>query len=304
MVFLIILSFILFFTQDCHHPLLDAPQRPPRPANDGDAYDDPSLINLTTFNDVSDEEDEEEQRLICTCQTCQLNSTDSVSAKYSEDRMHLREIRNVVDNVKEYEKKFPNIFEAMMLFEKHCLNSRKGRNGRRVNNSNEGTVTTNNAVNQDDGGMDQSFLRPLNKDHIPDKFVVLGLAAKAQAEIDRGEPPNEAYAFFQDRLDEAYSQYRKGIEARKRKDFTSKENRSLCQIVKVSCIMVSKVIPCIAALTLDVHLTLVTCYLLGCSCKNGRCRIWISLCGRCSQQAWPLYNYPTNSSLPDRIRRS
>ncbi len=254
MVFLIILSFILFFTQDCHHPLLDAPQRPPRPANDGDAYDDPSLINLTTFDDVSDDEDEEEQRLICTCQTCQLNRTDSISAKYSEDRMHLREFCDVVENVKEYKKKFPNIFEAMMVFEKHCLNSCKGCEGRRVNNSNEGTVTTNNAVNQDDGGMDQSFLHPLNKDHIPDKVVLLGLAPSTQAEIDRGEPPNEAYAFFKDCLDEAHSQWRKGIEARNRKDFTSKENRTLCQIVKVSCIMVSKVLPCsIAALTFDAH---------------------------------------------------
>ena len=212
---------------------------------------------------------QEEQRLICTCQTCQLNSTDSVSVKYSEDRMHLREFCDVVDNVKEYEKKFPNIFQVMMLFEKHCLNSRVGRNGRRVNNSNEGTVTTNNAVNQDDGGMDQSFLRPLNKDHIPDNIVLLGLAAKTQAEIDRGEPPNEAYAFFKDRLDVAYSQWRKGIEARNRKDFTSKDNRSLCQIVKVSCIMVKKFFLALQhSLSMFISLLLLVIF-LGCCCSYG-----------------------------------
>ena len=261
--------FTLFSTQNHRLHLPGPPQRPSRPANDGDAYyDDLSLINLP-FDDVSDDEDEEEQRLICTCKTCQLNSTDSVSAKYSEDRMHLQKFCDVVENVKEYKKKSPNIFQVMMLFEKHCLNSRKGRNCRCVNNSNEGTVTTNNAVNQDDGGMDQSFLRPLNKDHIPDKFVVLGLAPKTQAEIDRGEPPNEAFAFFKDRLDVAYSQWRKGIEARNRKDFTSKDNRSLCQIVKVSCIMVKKFFLALQhSLSMFISLLLLVIF-LGCCCSYG-----------------------------------
>jgi hypothetical protein len=235
------------------------PHYPNYDDNDGNDFD--MTQRGLTFDDVSDDEEKDEpQQLICTCHSCEMNSIDSVSKKYSEDRMQLREFCDVVENPNEYKKKHPNIWRVMMLFDRHCLKGRKGppRKSPRVNNKSnvEDAVPTNNAAaNQDDGnGMNQSYLQPINPAEIPNDIVLLGLAAKTQSEIDRGEPPNEAYAFFKDCLDEAYSQWRKGIEARNRKDFTSKENRTLCQIVKVSCIMVSKVLPCsIAALTFDAH---------------------------------------------------
>ncbi len=223
-----------------------------------------------TFDDVSDDEEKDEpQQLICTCHSCEMNSIDSVSKKYSEDRMQLREFCDVVENPNEYKKKYPNIWRVMMLFDRHCLKGRKGppRKSPRVNNKSnvEDAVPTNNAAaNQDDGnqGMNQSYLQPVNPAAIPDDIVLLGLAPRTQAAIDR-DPPNNAYRHFRNVLSDANAEYRKGVEARRRDgDNNSEESKiELCQIVKVRSIMLSEeeVLSCFAALTFYVHHS---CYLI------------------------------------------
>ena len=217
-----------------------------------------------TFDDVSDDEEKDEpQQLICTCHSCEMNSIDSVSKKYSEDRMHLREFCDVVENPNEYKKKYPNIWRVMMLFDRHCLKGRKGppRKSPRVNNKSnvEDAVPTNNAAaNQDDGN--QSYLQPINPAAIPDDIVLLGLAPRTQAAIER-DPPNNAFRHFMNVLSDANAEYRKGVEARRRKDNSEESKIELCQIVKVRSIMLSEeeVLSCFAALTFYVHHS---CYLI------------------------------------------
>jgi hypothetical protein len=146
----------------------------------------------------------------------------------------------------------------MTMFDRRCIKRRKGpRRSPRVNNNNnnnnnneEDAAPTNDAAaNRDDGdeGIDESFLQPINPANIPDNVVLLGLAPKTQAEIDRGEPPNAAYRFFKELLNEACDDYRKGVEARKRDDNSEESKIELCQIVKVSCFMLSEeeVLSCI-----------------------------------------------------------
>lgn len=190
-----------------------------------------------------------------------------MSTKYSKEEIHLKEFREVVKDVGRFKKDHPKLWEAMTSFDRHCIKGRKGprpkntrrrstrRKSTRVNNSSnnnnneEDAVPTNNAAaNQDDGDDEESFLKPIDADEIPDKFVLLGLAPKTQADITR-DPPNDAYRRFVKLLEEASDRYQEEGEDK------------LCQIVEVRSIMLSEdeVLPCIAALTFYVHHS---CYLI------------------------------------------
>lgn len=129
------------------------------------------------------------------------------------------------------------------MFDRLCI-KRRSRSPRVNNNNEEDAAPTNDAAaNQDDGdeGMDQPYLQPINAADIPDKVVLLGLASRTQAEMNK-EPPNAAYRFFNELLDEACDKYRNNT-------------KLLCQIVTVSSIMLSEeeVLSCIGRLTFGIH---------------------------------------------------
>ena len=175
-----------------------------------------------------------------------------MSTKYSVEKIHLRPFSSfVAGDIGLFKKDYPQLWEVMTMFDRRCIKRRKGpRRSPRVNNNNnnnnneEDAAPTNDAAaNRDDGnneGIDQSFLQPINPANIPDNVVLLGLAPKTQAEIDRAEPPNAAYRFFKELLNDAYDDYRKGLEARERGDNSEESKIELCDIVKVSCFMLSE----------------------------------------------------------------